>query len=123
MDGARSAIVDQLMVNGADAATSYGVVLFLLIWTMYEPGSTLGGPDALMSPIVSASLDTGNETVTVFDCPASSITRVKPTSRCGGTTTLLTGWATYTGTIAVPLREPVFVTVKVAFTVPFLDTF
>jgi hypothetical protein len=30
--------VDQLMVNGADAATSYGVVLFLLTWTMYEPG-------------------------------------------------------------------------------------
>src|SRR6266576_3515965 len=85
MDGARSAVVDQLMVNGADAATSYGVVLLLLIWTMYEPGSTLGGPDALMSPIVSASLDTENETVTFWDCPAASVTRVKPTSRCGGT--------------------------------------
>jgi hypothetical protein len=34
MDGARSAVVDQLMVNGADAATSYGVVLFLFNWTM-----------------------------------------------------------------------------------------
>ena len=29
MDGARSAVVDQLIVNGADAATSYGVVVFL----------------------------------------------------------------------------------------------
>src|ERR1700747_1301178 len=27
MDGARSAVVDQLMVNGAEATTSYGVVV------------------------------------------------------------------------------------------------
>ena len=90
-------ISNQLMVNGADTATSYGLrvpMVSLGNWTMYEPGSTLGGPDALMSPCVSASLDTGNETVTVWDCPAPSVTRVKPTSRCGGTTTLLTGWAT-----------------------------
>ena len=33
-------------------------------------------------------------TCTVLDWPASSVTRVNPTSRCGGTTTLLTGWAT-----------------------------
>ena len=58
-----------------------------------------------------------------MDWPASSVTRVKPTSRCGGTTTLLTGWATYTGTMSVPLANPVLVTVKVAVTVPFVDTF
>ena len=78
------------MVNGAEAATSYGVVVFWFNCTTYEPRSTVGGPDALMSPIVSASLDTENETVTVLDCPAASVTRVKPTNRCGGTTTLLT---------------------------------
>jgi hypothetical protein len=42
--------LDQVTVNGADTATSYGVVVFLFSWTTYEPGSTVGGPDALMSP-------------------------------------------------------------------------
>ena len=60
-DAAGPAIINQLMVNGADAATSYGVVVFLSNCTVYEPGSTVGGPEALMSPCVSASLDTGNE--------------------------------------------------------------
>src|SRR5690348_1080256 len=114
--------MDQLMVNGADAATVYGVVVFWFSCTMYEPGSTLGGPDPSMSPGVSASCDVENETVTCFDCPASSVTRVKPTSRWGGTTTLLIGWATYTGTMSVPLRVPVFVTVNFVVTVPFRGT-
>jgi len=60
-------VVDQWMVNGADAATSYGVVVSLFNWTRYEPGSTEGGPAALMSPWVLASVETGNVTVTGFD--------------------------------------------------------
>ena len=48
---------------------------------------------------------------------------MKPTNRCGGTTTVLTGWATYTGTMSVPLRDPVLVTVKVAVAVPWRETF
>ena len=67
-----------------------------------SPARPSAEPDALMSPCVSASAETGNVTCTVFDWPASSVTRVKPTSRCGGTTTPLTGWATYTGTMSVP---------------------
>jgi len=36
----------------------------------------------------------GKVIVTTFDCPALSATRVKPTNRCGGVTTALTGWLT-----------------------------
>jgi hypothetical protein len=55
-------------------------------------------------------------------CPGSSVTRVNPASRCSGTSTALTGWWTYTGTMSVPARLPVFATVNVAVTVPSLDT-
>jgi len=82
------------MVNGAETATSYGVVLFVFNWTTYAPGSTFGGPDASISPCVSANVETGKSTCTVLDWPAASVTRVNPTNLCGGTTTLLTGWAT-----------------------------
>src|SRR3954447_10450752 len=114
---------DQWMVNCAEAATSYGVVLFLSNCTTYVPGSTVGGAEASMSPCVSASVETGNRTSTVLDWPASSATRVNPTNRCGGTTTLLTGWATYTGTMSTPPRVPLLVTVKVAVAVPVAATF
>src|SRR6266545_2221889 len=75
-----------------------------------------------MSPGVTASDDTGNETWTVCDWPGSSVTRAKPPSRCGGTSTGLTGWRTRTGTTATPCRLPVLVTVNVAVTVPRRDT-
>jgi hypothetical protein len=75
-----------------------------------------------MSPGVTASSETGNETFTAFDCPASRLTLAKPTSLWGGTTTALTGWWTYTGTMSVPARLPVFDTVNVVFTVPLLET-
>ena len=52
------------MVNGAETATSDGVVSFLFNWTTYEPGFTFGGPDALISPCVSANMETGKSTCT-----------------------------------------------------------
>ena len=61
-------------------------------------------------------------TCTVLDCPGSSVTRVKPASRWFGTSTTLTGWWTYTGTMSVPARLPVFDTVNLAVTVPCRDT-
>ena len=75
-----------------------------------------------MSPCVTASSATGNETCMVFDCPGVRSTRVKPTSLLGGAITALTGWCTYTGTMFVPARLPVLVTVNVAVTVPAGDT-
>src|ERR1700716_2456069 len=75
-----------------------------------------------MSPGVTASSDTGNDTCTVCDCPWFSGTRAKPTRRRGGTTTGLTGWCTYTGTTAVPCRSPVLATVNVAVTGPRRET-
>ena len=75
-----------------------------------------------MSPCVSASVETGNETCTVLDCPASSVTRVKPdqplrrhhdaADRLGHVDRHDVG----------PARDPVLVTVNVAVAVPFLDT-
>jgi hypothetical protein len=82
------------MVKGADCATSYGLVLFLFNWTMYAPGATAGRPEALMSPRVTAKVEVEKETCTTFDSPAARSTLAKPTKRCGGTTTLLIGWAT-----------------------------
>src|ERR1700682_3072687 len=110
------------MVNGADAATLYGVVSFLFSCTRYAPGSTLGGPDPLMSPCVSASAEAGKETCTTVDWWPPRSTRVKPTRRCGGTTTLLIGWLTKTGTMSVPAVLPWLVTVNVAVATPLLDT-
>src|SRR3954449_3211248 len=75
-----------------------------------------------MSPCVSASVDAEKVTCTVLDWPGCSVTRLNPTSRCGGTMTLLTGWATYTGTMSVPLCGPVLLTVNVAVALPFADT-
>src|SRR5215469_831630 len=75
-----------------------------------------------MSPGVTASTETGKETLTVFDWPGFRVTRVNPASRWFGTVTRLTGWWTNTGTMSVPATLPVFCTVKVAVTVPFLDT-
>src|SRR2546429_9542720 len=98
------------MVNGAETATSYGVVLFVFNWTTYAPGSTFGGPDASISPCVSANVETGKSTCTVLDWPAASVTRVNPTNLCGGTTTLLTGWATARGTRSGPPRGPALLT-------------
>ena len=71
-----------------------------------------------MSPVVTASSETGNDTFSVFDWPAASWTLAQPTSRCGGATSTLTGWWTYTGTTAVPALDPVFVTVKIAVALP-----
>jgi hypothetical protein len=53
--------------KGADTSFSYGFVVFLSNCTKYEPGSTLGGPDALMSPCVSAKVEIGNVTCTTVD--------------------------------------------------------
>ena len=75
-----------------------------------------------MSPTVTASRETGNETCTVWDSPAASSILVQPTSRCGGASTVLTGWCTYTGTTVVPARVPVFETVNVAVSVPRRET-
>ncbi len=75
-----------------------------------------------MSPGVTARAETGKVTWTVFDCPGSRVTRVNPTSRWFGTSTALTGWWTYTGTMSVPARLPVLATVKLAVTVPVRDT-
>src|ERR1700730_1207841 len=110
------------MVNGAEGATSYGVVSFLFSCTTYPPRSTLGGPDALMSPCVSASVEAGKETCTTVDWWPARSTLAKPTNRCGGTATLLTGWLTKTGTMSFPAVLPVLLTVNVAVATPFLDT-
>src|SRR6266487_2136011 len=75
-----------------------------------------------MSPGVTASLETGNETCTVCDAPASRVTLAKPTSRRGGATTSLTGCCTYTGTTVVPARLPVLATVNATTTVPCRET-
>src|SRR5207302_3619755 len=83
------------------------------ICTWYPPVSTRGRSVASMSPGVTASVETWNDRCTTFDCPGLSATRVNATSRCGGTTTSLTGCATYTGTTWVPAREPVLDTVTV----------
>src|SRR5262245_3733905 len=91
----------------------------LFTWSWYAPGCTCGRLVPSMSPGVTASRETGNETCTTVDWPGSRVTRAKVTSRCGGTTTALTGWCTYTGTMSVPARLPVFVTVKLAVAVPF----
>jgi hypothetical protein len=47
-----------------------------------------------MSPVVTASSEAGNVTSTVLDWPGSSVTLAQPTSRRGGTTSVLTGWLT-----------------------------
>src|SRR5260370_39486654 len=75
-----------------------------------------------MSPGVTASTETGKDTCTVLDCPGSRVTRVNPASRWSGTSTALTGWWTYTGTMSVPARPPELDTVNVAVTVPSRDT-
>src|SRR5262249_21286715 len=73
-----------------------------------------------MSPWLTPSVDAANATCTTAAAPAASVTRANPTRRCGGTTTpLLTGCATYTGTVSVPAVEPVLATVNVAVAVPF----
>src|SRR4029453_16136870 len=75
-----------------------------------------------MSPFVTASSETANETWTTRDAPATSSSRANPTRRRGGATPSLTGWCTYTGTTVAPERLPVFATVKVTSTVPRRDT-
>jgi hypothetical protein len=75
-----------------------------------------------MSPGVTASLETGNETWTVCDAPAASSTLAKPTSRCGGATTSLVGWCTYTGTTSAPARLPVLASVNVTLTLSSGET-
>ena len=59
--------------------------------TWYWPRSTARGPLPSMSPTVTASRETGNETCTVGDAPAASSILAQPTSRCGGASTVLTG--------------------------------
>src|SRR5581483_4498228 len=90
--------------------------------TWYPPGSTCGRAVESISPGVTASTDTGNDRCTTVDCPLLSVTRVNAASRCGGTTTSLTGWCTYTGTTSVPARPPVLVTVTDTSTVPLRPT-
>src|SRR6266536_1527597 len=75
-----------------------------------------------MSPGVTASSETGNETSTVCDWPGLSVTLAKPTSRLGGTRTSPTGRRTYTGTTAAPARAPLFITVNVAVASPSAET-
>src|SRR6187397_832117 len=75
-----------------------------------------------MSPGVTASSDTGNDTCAVFDWAGSSVTRANPTSRLDGTRMSLTGRLTYTGTTAAPERPPVFVTLNVAVTLSCFET-
>src|SRR5260370_35526461 len=75
-----------------------------------------------MSPGVTARTETGNDTCTVLDCPGSRVTRVNPASRWSGTSTALTGWWTYTGTMSVPARLPVLATVNVPVPAPSRDT-
>src|SRR5215208_1236249 len=75
-----------------------------------------------MSPVVTASCETGNDTCTVRDSPAASSTLAQPTSRRGGTTSVLTGWLTYTGTTVAPARVPVLATVNVAVALPCRET-
>src|SRR5215471_2515656 len=77
-----------------------------------------------MSAGVSASVEAGNVTWTVFDPPAGTSTRAKPTSRCGGTTmpAVSVGSWTNTGTTSVPSFAPVFATVKVTVPDPPRDT-
>ena len=113
------------MVNGADTATSYGRgVVLVQLHRRRQPGSTVGGPDALMSPCVSASVDTGNETCTVLDCPASSVTRVKPDQplRRHDHAAHRLGHV-HRDDVRPATRPRCCVTVKVAVTVPCLDTF
>src|SRR5262249_60689633 len=75
-----------------------------------------------MSPRVTASCDTGKVILTVLDCPGSRSTLVNPTSLLGGAITPLSGWWTYSGTMSVPARFPVLVTVRLAVTVPVAGT-
>src|SRR4051794_41322538 len=90
--------------------------------TWYWPGSTCGRAVPSRSPGVTASWLTGNDKCTVLAWPGSRLTRAKVTNRCGGTTTSLTGWGTYTRTTTVPGRLPVFGTVAVPSTRPFRAT-
>src|SRR5690349_9343350 len=90
--------------------------------TWYRPGSTCGRAVLSRSPGVTASSLTGNDRCSVLAWPGSRLTRAKVTSRCGGTTTSLTGWCTYTGTTSVPERLPVLVTVTVTSTRPLRET-
>ena len=109
-------------VNGADTSTSYGVVVFLSSWTMYEPGSTVGGPAASMSPWLSASAETGKVTRTILDCTGLQRHPGKPDQPLGRRHHLADRLATYTGTMSVPARLPVLVTVNSRSPRPCVDT-
>src|SRR5436309_9049067 len=67
-----------------------------------------------MSAGVSANVLAGKVTWTVFEPPAGTSTRAKATRRFGGTTipAVSVGWCTYTGTMSVPSRAPLFDTVN-----------